>query len=348
MESLTEKAYVRNLQLLSNLAGNEKNAENKWQKESGTVLITSNLKSLESSNGQYAFCMSLNLLCRLYPIITKIGIVIPDSVQFSADIPLFPKGRIKQSVTDFIGRFQPDCTVELLKKVTEDWDASLSIGPSELQKDVVSISSDGWIAYVSPTNSVINFSENANPIGAYASACIGGMEIFKRILLKKSNALIPKKSNYDIRWRLSFIQDSLSFSTLNYKVNCKAQNPGLTKQLKLNNVHIVGVGAGGGAAAYTLASLPQLDGEMRLVDPDQVKPSNLNRCVFATRQDCEKSKVNVLKTLLSKFPTLNVNTEQVSFQQLAEKGKTANIDMLVSTVDTKETRRYLHNALRGI
>ena len=345
MEQQKDSAYIRNLQLINNLFGKETDTESQWSKLPGRILIISNSKSVQSENGQYAFCMALNLLCRLYPIVTEIGLLITKSSIFTVNTPLFAKGAVVDSVNKFICNLKPDCQVKFLDKLSDDWDATLSIGVSQQEKNVISISSDGWTAYISPNNDVPEFSTKTNAIGAYVASCIGGMEVFKKVMLKKINFITPEKSEYDIRWQLRLLDEKLQFSAFDYKVD-GSYNPDLPRAIDLGKVHVFGVGAGGGAAMFTIASLSQLtNGNVNLFDPDVIKPSNLNRCIFATRQHVELPKVEVIKNMFDAFPTLQVNAKQTSYQKLSSEGGDSNIDLLISTVDTKDTRRALQWSL---
>jgi len=317
----------------------------RWAEEPGTVLIVANQKCIETANGQFALCMAINMLARLHPVLTRIDVSIPDTAVFSVHVPLFTESKILDAILDFVNKLQPNCKVERADLIHRDWDAVLSIGSSDLAiKNTISIASDGWIAYVSANELAPTFTKHTNPIGAYAAACIGGMEVFKRVFLKKSNLLLPEKTPFDVRWRLKFIKDQLSFSAFDYRVNGNpAYNPSLPLTINVGNLTIAGVGAGGGAVAYTLASLHDLEGRMTLIDPDEVKPSNMNRYVYALHTDSvgNRPKVEALKELLKDFKKLDVQACQNSYQELTASRGIGNIDVLISTVDTKETRRNM-------
>jgi molybdopterin/thiamine biosynthesis adenylyltransferase len=328
-------------QLLSKAIINMK----RWAEEPGTVLIVADEKSIKTANGQFAFCMAINMLSRLYPILTHIGVSIPASAVFSVNVPLFNGNKILDAVLDFINKLKLDCKVERIDLIRRGWDAIFSIGPSNLSmENTISIASDGWIAYVSTDGHATVFTKNTNPIGAYAAACIGGMEVFKKVFLKKSNILFPEKASSDIRWRLKLIEGQLSFSAFDYRVNGDpAYNPSLPLTINVQDLTMTGVGAGGGAVAYTLASLHDLKGRMTLIDPDEVKPSNMNRYVYALHIDAtnNRPKVEVVKELFSRFKKLDVQAHQISYQKWVASRKIDNIDVLISTVDTKETRRNM-------
>jgi molybdopterin/thiamine biosynthesis adenylyltransferase len=341
--NMPEHADSRTLDMIRQLLSKSKINKERWAKESGAVLVVADEKPLRSANGQFALCMAVNALLRLYPILTRIGILIPDALSFVVKVPLFSGNTIHESLVGFADRLRPECEVSMVDRSGGDWDAVLSIGTSKVRlRNKISIASDGWIARVSTNKLSKDFTGKGNPIGAYTAACIGGMEVFKRVFLKKSNVLAPEKAPSDIRWRLRLIKSEVSFSTFDYKVNEKpAYNPPIPAKVDLGNLCIAGVGAGGGAAAYSLASLSNLKGRLILVDPDEVKPSNMNRYVYALRTDFadEWSKVEVIRDLFIHFDKLCVQCYPYPYQRLSESGKIGAMDLLVSTVDTKETRR---------
>jgi molybdopterin/thiamine biosynthesis adenylyltransferase len=342
---MLERTDSRTSEMLKQLLPKSSSTKNDWAKELGPVLIIAEEKSLETANAQFALCMAVNMLSRLYPIITHIYVSIPRSATLTANVPLFARGTIRDALMNFVNKLKPDCKVEFIYTPKGHWDATLCIGSSSKElENTISIASDGWVAYVSTKGLSTCFTEKYNPIGAYAASCIGGIEIFKRIFLKKSSLLEPEKEPFDVRWRLRLIEGLITFSTFDYRVNeNEPKNPPLPSNIDLGDLYIVGVGAGGGAAAYTLASLRDLQGRLNLIDPDEVKPGNMNRYVYALNADStgNRLKVEVAKELFKSFDKLDVQMYPCSYQELKESEKIALKDVLISTVDTKETRRNI-------
>jgi len=342
---MQERADSRTSEMLKQLLPRGRTDTNDWAKEPGTALIVAEEESLETANAQFALCMATNELSRLYPVITHLGVLVPNSATLSANVPLFAQGRIQDALMNFVNELQPDCKVEFVDTASGYWDATLSIGASRKGlENVVSIASNGWMAYVSKNELSASFTDRTNPIGAYAAACIGGMEVFKKIFLKKSNLLSPEKGRSDARWRLKSIEGQTSFSTFDYKVNeSYPKNPELPTSICLEDLCIVGTGAGGGAVAYVLASLHDLQGRLSLIDPDEVKPGNMNRYIYALHADSARNglKVEVVKELFKRLEKFDVRTFPCSYQELKEPHKIVNMDILISTVDTKETRRNI-------
>jgi len=129
-----------------------------------------------------------------------------------------------------------------------------------------------------------------------------------------------------------------------YKVDdSSSKNPLLPSTINLGDLWIVGLGAGGGASAYSLASLQGLEGHLNLIDPDEVKPVNMNRYVYALNADAvgNKPKVEAVEDLFKRFKKLEVQAYPCSYQEFKESHRNSVMDFLISTVDTKETRRCI-------
>src|SRR5689334_7577265 len=76
-------------------------------------------------------------------------------------------------------------------------------------------------------------------------------------------------------------------------------------------VTIAGLGGGGSHIAQQLAHVGV--GEIRLVDPDKIEPSNLNRLVGATQADVDQKlpKVEIARrTIVGVRPWITVQTAQ--------------------------------------
>ena len=72
--------------------------------------------------------------------------------------------------------------------------------------------------------------------------------------------------SHDIRIG-EWVHPSLAFSTYSYLVGIGQPNPPLPESVELGRLSFIGLGAGGGAFAFTLASLKGLRGTLNLVEP---------------------------------------------------------------------------------
>lgn len=125
-------------------------------------------------------------------------------------------------------------------------DVSLAIGtPLPSSAEAVFIGSDGWDASISPISAPV-VGDKVNPVGAYTAACLGAAEIWKRLLIRhrylfEGTPVIP-------------LDEPLTFSTFTYQSRSAEPNPALPDTLDLGHLTMVGLGAGGGATVFTLAS----------------------------------------------------------------------------------------------
>ena len=121
--------------------------------------------------------------------------------------------------------------------------------------------------------------------------------------------------------------------------------PDSERALAETRVTIVGLGGGGSHIAQQLAHLGV--GAVRLIDPQEIEASNLNRLVGATQADVEaaRPKVEILRGLiLGVRPTTHVHIAQKRWQQADELIKDAHV--VFGCVDGYQQRDYLESAAR--
>ena len=114
-------------------------------------------------------------------------------------------------------------------------------------------------------------------------------------------------------------------------------------RLCLPETHLVGVGAVGSAAVYTLAHLEDVGGNLHLIDNEAVDHSNLNRYVLMRRGDIDQQKVDIAAASLkaSEIQTLAYCGPFARYME--EHGSTTNL--LLTPVDSEEGRRNLARML---
>ena len=115
------------------------------------------------------------------------------------------------------------------------------------------------------------------------------------------------------------------------------------KSISIPETHLVGVGAVGSAAIYALAHLEDVRGTLHLIDNEKVDVPNLNRYVLMRRRDCDYWKVDVATEAL-RGTAIQTEPYQKSFSCYMEE-RQANINLLLSPVDSKEGRRELAKIL---
>jgi molybdopterin/thiamine biosynthesis adenylyltransferase len=110
-------------------------------------------------------------------------------------------------------------------------------------------------------------------------------------------------------------------------------------------VAIVGLGGGGSHIAQQLAHVGV--GHFRLIDPQEIDPSNLNRLVGATEKDVKAKmpKVGIAKRLIRGIrPWAQVKVAQTEWQMADDMLKDAHV--VFGCVDGYRQRMYLESAAR--
>jgi len=339
---LSESFSARTRKLISQLTKCEPEQLSKWEKISGRIAIVISKQASQTPNARLALALSVNCLSRVYPIVTELDVVIPDDINHRLEAPLFEGQTTRNCIELFVEKLKPEVKVRVVNKFEDRYDAVLSIGNTDYNNPFkISVSSDGWLAFASPKSLSQEFTDNTNPIGAYAAANLGAAEIFKKILIKKTNSIVPSWSEYDFRWITHFLNKELLFNTFDYSLDKKKSvNPSLPDVVDIDHLTVAGVGAGGGSCLYTLASLTTFKGVFHLIDPDEIKDSNLNRYVYATHSDAEKNipKVHAMRQLLSNHRNCTIKPYHTNYGEFSKQTNSSPIDVLISTVDTNKAR----------
>jgi hypothetical protein len=288
----------------------------------------------ENKNCQHTLFAGVNLLARLEPIVDTVQITGVTETPTSVTHPNIEASHVDEALHELGRQVGSSVDVETDTK-TNAPDAVLHIGGGrDGTQDCfeVSVSSDGWLTEISTTSAVTAFSDQVNPVGAYTAGCIGCAEVFKHFL---------QEGAVDINAPIEQIDD-VTFSTLDYSTSsADSANPPLPNDINVGELDVIGVGAGGGACIHVLSVLETLDGSIRLVDPDEVSRSNLNRYIWAVADDVDRDKTAIGKQLLETQHAVDVESHPVSFDKLPDRFFESGLDLLISTVDKGEVRRNI-------
>ena len=115
------------------------------------------------------------------------------------------------------------------------------------------------------------------------------------------------------------------------------------KPARIPDAHLIGVGAVGSAAVYTLAHLDDIDGTLHLIDNETIERPNLNRYVLARRRDIGGWKVDVSAEALRNSAIRTEPFRGAFSSYTAACGDIVNL--LLSPVDSEEGRRRLAKEL---
>lgn len=301
--------------------------------------------------GQLMFVAASNLLARLFDYCPNLDLVTPPDVLTLERIPPLRQGLPLGAATcDLLAALPKPgflSTYRALASPKERYDLALVIGTVDVRAEkVIHISCDGWLAYAGtePIAPRADLSEQ-NPFGALIAAGWGAslvaVEIFRSLNADVEPPIAPRGD-----W----------FSALTYATGADTPNLILESDLDLGDVVMVGAGALGSAATYTLAALPHVSCQVSLVDDDTLSSTNIERHVTSTRSDAhaEVPKVEVLKAVLETYqPAIKVNPVNKKYEEWSERDMPH--DLVLLGPDNAEVRctvqfdlpRVLINAATG-
>jgi len=194
---------------------------------------------------------------------------------------------------------------------TSDVDSILLIGNSKEianTEKCVWIDGAGWIAGIGNNLSPGCGTEakKNNPVGPAFSACLGVAELFRRAIGLRS--MLPRENWFSL------------FDFTKSSNRTELANPNNYKGIDVGRVVQIGCGAVGSSLDYLL-SLTRLDGELILIDYDQVEVHNCNRSLSFLANDAfhNKQKVDVCLQLF-KSEQIDVIGVTDSFKGYISKG----------------------------
>lgn len=236
------------------------------------VLLTGESNVLRTRNGHDAFLFALRLLVR---VVREIEVLVPEDLA-----SLGEAARQLIDATGLGGR-----VLEPTDRRYEDYVAILSVGTT-VQPTLpwTVINSNGWLARVSSDSIALNGAcDQSNPIGARVAACLGVVEMFKRLA--------------SVRSERGPLVDGLLFSAYTYKCGEEDPGPALPERIVLPIFLLGGCGAIGNGIAELLAAM-QPSGRGVLVDRQCFGEENLGTCVLMRVTDIGGPKAEVLATVL--------------------------------------------------
>src|SRR2546421_2512391 len=301
----------------------------------GHVVVSLSPDVAGKPQAHLAFSFAVNVLARLFPVVQRLDVVLPPASPLVASLPRWTGSTLADHVRVFLEALRPDLKWAVTSSVAATPTCHLAIGTSDLVGPTVFLGADGWEARLSSEVSMVT-GEKVSPVGAYAAACLGVAEVWKRLVhphssLFKGVPVVP-------------LEGTLSFSAFSYRVRTGEPNPDLPPTVDLDRLTIVGVGAGGGAAAFTLASLDNLTGAFKAVDPDEITQPNLNRYVFADDADASarRSKTDLVKKLLeARFGGVTVESVPLAYDKARGQLGPNDYEYLLAAVHSRTARRQL-------
>jgi hypothetical protein len=272
-------------------------------------------RAVARPEGKLALELAINLLARLYPRLA----IIPDGAHAEAAVENFIA--IAHSINPEIEIGANGATAA----------AVLAAGDTVVKTaaPVVYMGSEGWVARIS-SNGPVGSGDSLNPFGAAAAACFGAANIFRLLF----GAHLPEGK----------VDEAISLSLLDYDPqSAEPYNPTL-KPVALGESYLVGLGAVGNSAVWTLAKVPGLSGVLHLIDHETVELSNLQRYVLTTQEDVDGPKVLLAA---KQFAGTNVEARphQQKWGEYLRNVSAWNIERIAVAVDNGEDRQAIQAAL---
>ena len=325
----------RTIQLLENLSGRSDLDLDKVLAP-GRVGVVLAPEAAATPQGQLLFSFVVNLMVRLYPIVQQLNIDVASDHQLLARVPRWHGETLSAHLGTMLGAI---CS-------PVKW--CLRGGPSALRSETgeilvvgnirgngsVYVGCDGWDVFVS-SDDPHGVSADSNPVSINAAACFGVSEVFKRLLVRHSDLfsdvpVVPLSGDF-------------TFSTLTYKVGQGQFNPPCPEIIELGRLTLVGLGAGGGATAYTLASVSGLRGHINVIEPDEIIEPNLNRYVFADAGDAlnERRKSDIIAELLGSRPGISLSTFPKPLSEVIPDLQVEDLQQVSAAVHSRAARREI-------
>jgi hypothetical protein len=294
---------------------------------------------------QLCFSFAVNLLARLHPVVQDLQAVIPQDAPVLAPLPRWSAPTIGGHATAFLEALRPPLRSSVSTRpngragvcvILGSWNA----GDCEADS-VLFVGSVGWNASVSPAGP-LPIIGRPNPVGAYAAACLAVAETWKRLLYAHSELIAGRP--------VVPLDTPLTFSTFTYESDGLVANPDLPDVLDVGRLTWIGLGAGGGAAAFTVASLPEVRGAVTLIEPDRAEEPNLNRYVYADAGDARASRVKteLIEHVLVRHSRLKVAPIPRSFSEVADALAAEDYWHVIAAVHSREARRQIQYETPGV
>lgn len=297
-----------------------------------SVLILAPPEVLMSPGGQLTVALITNLLSRMKALVSRVSLPVPEAIALNPIVPLIGndlRSGLEQLAASVSGpQSHYPVSFDFRSRIRSS-DVTLCLGQPQDDSAGIWIGANAWTAYVNTSHDKSDWNTSV-PFGPHLAATLGVAEIFKRLLAHNFTEAVS-----DLQFKLL---ENVEFSALTYGADPGNEAyPDLGQEILLDNVAIAGVGAGGSAAVYSLACLPQLAGTLALIDPGNHKKSNLSRYLLSTYDDCYNATYKVSRTqtfLAQRHPKLVLQVETEEYAGVFNRDFRA----VVSTVDTPEAR----------
>jgi hypothetical protein len=255
------------------------------------------------------FLLLVNLCARLYP-----------------RIQIVASPRIADEARVLILKINPTCDVTTDAPIaTADATLAWCCSHATPSADTIVVAPAGWEVLIDlPDSGTVH---TTNMLASLAAAAIGAAAIFRRVFAE----LLPQGRECVEPGRFNVLTHAPVATAL----------PDLPADIPLGRVHLVGAGAVGQAAIYTLARV-SATGTITVVDPEVITLSNLQRYVLTLDTDETQSKCAIAQRALLGTRLEFVPVESQWSTDLLE---TESVEVICAAVDTEGVRIALQASL---
>ena len=335
MEKIEKDTEIHRIQKAAKeLLGLGKEANEDLCFPDATVVIHVDPEIARTQGGQTCLVSLITMLGRMKSIVKQIELSMPAGISVCPNT-LLDSNDLLEGLADFLESLTGEKSKHEVRffhgVYTTSPTVRVAIGRIRIPDNCdVLIEADSFAAYINHRSDQSNWN-TPFPFGPMAAAALGVAEIFKHIL----------RANYpDVNDRSIWFLENTAHSLMTYGLPLSGKKISLPVEIDLGNIAISGVGAGGSAVVYALSALPSLKGDLTLADPGLHKLSNLARYLLSDYLDVTRrtSKVLVASQFLSRYhPELFVRSFEKEFDEI----KIPDLDMVVSTTDSVESRWLL-------
>ena len=253
--------------------------------------------------------LSVNLLARLYPILSLICSGSPENLDHFRSLALRINPQIEIRTTcDGLSAAIATVHCPLLDVVCDR-------GP------IIYIGSAGWVAKVS-TAGPLDWGKSQNCFGAAAAACLGVANVFRHVF--RDQLADPK------------LDENLVLNLFNYSTNpANEERPDLLP-VDLSGTTLIGAGAIGNAVVWMFRRLLGLHGTITVVDHESIELSNLQRYVLADGESIGRPKVDLVENVMA-GGAISVRTFSGKWSDFLESSDW-NLPRLAVAVDSVQER----------
>lgn len=307
-------AASRPLGVASELGATELDPETVYTKR---VVLTGELATLRTRNGQWCFLDCLRLLPR---VVGVFDVAVPDGLpDFAAEVDeiiksVWSQGNVRR--------------IQVRELAFDGAIAILNIG-SEVRPELpwTSVQSNGWIARcTSGSHPLETDTDQDNPVSCLLAASFGVGEVFKRV--------------YGLRPDKAPLMEDAAFSLFEFSTNPAGHGPRLPASISLPDTLVLGAGAIGNGLVLLLSQLP-LIGRVLVMDKQNFGVENFGTCTLLDSSEwLGSSKAKMLAGWLKAQSYLEVEGV-ISTIENALGGTAFNnkIDLVINGLDDIDARR---------